>query len=74
MTARLRPLGVLKTYIDNQAEVEVPAGKSVRETVKALGIPPEIIALVLVNDEAETKEYLIREGDCVKLIAVIGGG
>ena len=38
------------------------------------GMPPEVVALVLVNDEQETKDYVIQDGDYVKLIAVIGGG
>ena len=40
----------------------------------ALGIPPELAALVLVNDEQQDKEYVLQEGDVLKLMAVIGGG
>ena len=39
-----------------------------------LGIPPDVVALVTVNDEQEMKDYVIQEGDLVKLIAVVGGG
>jgi molybdopterin converting factor small subunit len=37
-------------------------------------MPPEIVALVMVNDEQQSKDYVLKEGDIVKLIAVIGGG
>jgi sulfur carrier protein ThiS len=74
MTATIRPFGILKSYIDNQHERVVEPGRTVRQTMLDLGIPPEIVALVTVNDEQETKDYVIREGDLVKLIAVVGGG
>ena len=74
MSAIIRPVGTLKSYIGGQAEVTVDAGRTVRETIAALGIPPEIIALVLVNDAQQAKDNTVQDGDTVKLIAVIGGG
>jgi len=74
MSATLRPVGVLKTYIDNKAEVSVEAGQTLRATLVRLGMPPEIVALVLVNDAQQPKDYVLQDGDMVKLIAVIGGG
>ncbi len=74
MPAKIRPLGVLKTYIDNQTEKEIQPGVTVREAMLALHMPPEVVALVLVNDEQQPKQYIIQENDVVKLIAVIGGG
>lgn len=50
MSALIKPLGMLKSYIGGQAEISVEAGRTVRETVAALGMPPEIVALVLVNN------------------------
>jgi len=72
--ATVRPVGTLKSYIGGQTEVAVDAGRTVRETMTALGIPPEIVALVLVNDAQQPKDYVLQDGDVVKLIAVIGGG
>jgi sulfur carrier protein ThiS len=74
MNATLRPIGVLKTYIDNKAEVTVEAGQTVRACLLRLGMPPEIVALALVNDAQQPKDYVLQDGDMVKLIAVIGGG
>jgi len=74
MTTIVRPFGILKSYIDNQPERIVEPGRTVRQTMIDLHIPPEVVALVTVNDEQETKDYIIREGDLVKLIAVVGGG
>lgn len=54
--------------------MDAPAGQTVRQAIAALGIPPEVIALVIVNDAQQTKDYRLQDGDVVKLIAVIGGG
>jgi sulfur carrier protein ThiS len=74
MKATLRPSGALKTYIGGKTEITVEAGHSVRETLSALNIPPEVVALVVVNEEQQTKEYFLQEGDVVRVLAVIGGG
>jgi sulfur carrier protein ThiS len=74
MTALISPIGILKNYIGGQNQVTVDAGRTVREAIAALGMPPEIVALVMVNEDPQPKDYVLLEGDVVKLIAVIGGG
>lgn len=74
MPAILLPLGHLKSLVNGQSELEVESGRSVRETLQKAGIRPELVALVLVNDEQRDKDYLLQEGDVVKIMAVIGGG
>jgi len=74
MIARIRPLGILKSYVGGQHEVMVEAGRTVHEAIAALGIPPEIVALVMVNEEQQPKDYILQDGDAVRLLAVIGGG
>jgi sulfur carrier protein ThiS len=74
MAATIRPYGVLKSYIGGAYETTVEAGVTIRQAMVNFGMPPEVVALVLVNEEQETKDYVIRDGDYIKLIAVIGGG
>lgn len=74
MPAYLHALGIIKSYISGNAPIEIEAGSTVRETLRALNIPPEIVALVVVNDVPQSKEYRVQEGDVVKVIAVVGGG
>lgn len=74
MPVLLRPMGMLKDYVAGQSELTVEAGRSIRETMRALGMPPELAALVLVNDEHQNKDYVLQDGDVLKLMAVIGGG
>lgn len=74
MTATIRPLGMLKSYIGELKETQVEAGGSVREAILRLGIDPDLVAGVFVNDDQESKDYVIQDGDMIKLLAVIGGG
>ena len=75
MPVTLRPVGHLKTYADGKDILSMPAGMSIRETLQAAGIPPELVALVVVNEVHQTdKEILLKDGDEVRIMAVIGGG
>jgi sulfur carrier protein ThiS len=74
MSAIIRPLGMLKSYIGDLTEVTVEAGHSVRETLTLLGINPDLVAGVIINGELQTKDYIVQDGDFIKIMAVIGGG
>jgi sulfur carrier protein ThiS len=74
MPALLRPSGALRDVVGGQSEIRVESGRTVRETLAVLGIVPETVALVMVNDEQKTKDYVIQEQDNIRVLAVIGGG
>jgi sulfur carrier protein ThiS len=74
MSAIIRPLGMLKTYIGELKETTVEAGMSVRAAIQQVGINPDLVAGVFVNGEQQSKDYVINDGDVIKLLAVIGGG
>jgi sulfur carrier protein ThiS len=74
MPVTVRPIGMLKTYIGNQSEAMVEAGHTIRQTLADLGIPPELVALVMVNQVQQDKDFVLADGDLVQVIAVIGGG
>lgn len=74
MSACIHPFGILKTYAYGQSDLVVDAGCTIREVVTDFGIPTAIIAMILVNDEPQTRDYCLQDGDDVKLIAVLGGG
>lgn len=74
MNAKLRLIGGLKNFVGGRDNFHVAPGRSVRETLASLGIIPETVALVVVNDEHQTKDYIIQEGDTIRVLAVIGGG
>ncbi len=74
MSATIRPLGMLKSIIGEVKETSVEAGVSVRQVLTMIGINPDLVAGVFVNGEQQTKDYILQDGDVVKLMAVIGGG
>jgi sulfur carrier protein ThiS len=74
MPATIRPAGLLKDYLGGKGEASVPAGQTVLEALEQLGIPSMLVALVVVNGEAQAKDYQLQEDDFVRLFAVIGGG
>lgn len=74
MSATIRPLGMLKSFFGDLQEVSVEAGHPVRETLTSLGINLDLVAGVFVNNEQQSKDYILQDGDIVKLLAVIGGG
>jgi sulfur carrier protein ThiS len=65
---------MLKSYLGEQKEVTVEAGHPVGETLTILGINPDLVAGVFINNEQQSKDYILQDGDIVKLLAVIGGG
>ncbi len=74
MSPTIRPFGILRDYLQGEKEAHVSAGQTVRQALVSVGIPPEVVALVLVNDQPQEKDYLLEEGDQVKILAVVGGG
>jgi sulfur carrier protein ThiS len=72
--AELRLIGSLKDYVGGRESVSVETGQTVRQALAALGIRPEIVALVIVNGTQQPKDYVLKSGDSVEVLAVIGGG
>ena len=74
MIALIKVYGPLKSYVGNRTEVDVSPGQTVRAALDALGIPSVLVALVVVNEEAQSKDYILQDGDVVRLAMVLGGG
>ncbi len=74
MPATLRFSGHLKEFTGGRAEIEVEPGRSVRAALTEIGVRPEVVALVVVNEKHVDKDYILQEGDVVRVLAVIGGG
>jgi sulfur carrier protein ThiS len=65
---------MLKTYIGDRPETAVEPGRTIRQTLTELGIPPELVALALVNEIQQDKSYVLADGDTLRIISVVGGG
>ncbi len=74
MPAYIQPVGVLKSYIGGKPEAVVEPGRTLRQTVVELGIPIDSVAMVLVNNERQANDYVLKEGDVARLIMAVSGG
>lgn len=75
MSVTLVPVGGLKGYVGGRDKVEMEPGATVEELLEAAGIDSALVAAVLRNDdEIVTLGYCPRDGERLKLIAVMGGG
>lgn len=74
MPAILTAVGLLKSYLPAGAQVEVEAQRTVLEILLSLEIPPELVALVTINSVQQSKSCLVKDGDVIRILAVMGGG
>ncbi len=74
MSATLRPIGILKKYIQGKDEVKIESGTSVLDILITNGIPSVLVAGVIVNGNYKYKDYIVEDNDVIQVIAVIGGG
>ncbi len=59
---------MLKRYGPGPASLTVEPGRTVTQTVKDLGLDPDLVAIVMVNGRQEIKSYRMQDGDRVKLV------
>ncbi len=59
------------TFRDKKYEIK--SGMTAREALRKIGIDPESVLIVL-NGTLATDDTLLKEGDKVKLVAVVSGG
>jgi len=75
MSAIIKPTNLLKSYTGGNTSLVVEVtGKNLKDYLVALKIPPELVALVVVNNMAKDKEYIVEENDVIQLIPLVGGG
>lgn len=74
MSATLRIGGSLRDVVGGKQEIQVESNQTVRITLAAVGIVPETVALVVVNEQQQSKDYIIQDGDIIRVLAVVGGG
>jgi len=74
MQISVKTIGFLKNYHPGDPELIVEPGITIESLLKQLEIPSNLVALVLVNDKQERKNYILQDADGVQFIAVLGGG
>lgn len=61
------------TFTYRNKQHEMPAGMTVRDAVKKIGLQPETV-LAVHDGKLITDDTVIREGMKIKLVAVVSGG
>lgn len=69
-------VGILRQYGGGQERLSLEgwAGRSVRQMLASLHIPSELVGAVLIGGQLTNKDDLLRDGQEIKLIPLIGGG
>ena len=67
---RYRPAGSR----DDVVEMDLAETATVRDAAIALGVPPDLIHAVFVNDQQTTLEARLAPGDTVRLFPPVVGG
>jgi sulfur carrier protein len=69
----LKEVKVSVKLILRQNEYEVKSGMTLRDALKKAGLSSETV-LAIRENEMITDDEILREGEVIKLIAVISGG
>jgi sulfur carrier protein ThiS len=59
--------------IFRQHQWEMKAGMTIEAALKKLDIDPEAV-LPTINDVLVTTDYIMKDGETIKLVAVVSGG
>jgi molybdopterin converting factor small subunit len=78
MKIKITAYGILRSYLGQGSvttlEKEISRPQSIKEIVSEMGIPDGMIMMVAVNDQQKDFDYVLQEGDDIKLIPPISGG
>ena len=76
MRIQVKTVGTLKTLEEGPRieSLEVPQGTSVAGVIEKLQLQDWEIGFVQINGQRATKESVLKENDCLTLIAPLVGG
>ena len=74
MKIEMRLFATLRENRQKVISMEVPEGTDAATLIKTLNIPPNEIAILLVNGRNAKSNHILQEGDTVSLFPPIGGG
>jgi sulfur-carrier protein len=74
MEIEVRLFAALQQGRFRRKKLEFPAGSTVADVCRHLGIGPGEAAILMVNGAAARQEQVLNAGDTVSLFPAIGGG
>lgn len=74
MTVEVKTFATLRNLYPPVAELEISIGENVRSVMDRLGIPPEKVTIIFINNKHGDFDSLLKNGDSLGLFPPIGGG
>lgn len=77
MRIKLKTYGLLRKYIPEEAnpyEMEIEEGTTVEALLHTLKIPHEYVPIVTVRGKKVEMDYILKDGDELILLPIMGGG
>ena len=79
MKILLETRGLLKDYFKVQKklgkiELKISTGKSIEDLINEYKIPKGFVSLIIVNGKMENLNYVIKDGNIIKLYPPTSGG
>lgn len=76
MSTRVEAVGILAGYVKAGVSLQGAhlVGSSVQKLIEQIGVPTDLVAIVMVNGVKRDKTYVLQVDDVVKLIPFVGGG
>lgn len=68
-------VGILRDHGVSSGRVDLPGtSATIGELLRHLALPPDLVAISLVNGLQRARSHQLAEGDLVKLVPIMGGG
>lgn len=74
MEIEYRLFASLREYGGNKSRIEMEDGSPVGDLLDRIGIPPDEVAIILVDGRHATREQALHDGETVSLFPAIAGG
>jgi sulfur carrier protein ThiS len=74
MTLTIELHGVFRIGRSRAMVRDYPPGTRVRQVIDELGIPDQLLGIVLINGQHAGSDDLLREGDVLSLLPLLDGG
>lgn len=63
-----------KTAVDGRVALQIAEGGSIVDVVRALGIPEDLVKVMIINGRPARMHSALADGDTVGLFPPLGGG
>lgn len=74
LIVKIKLAGAFRVNRFEEESREVPAGTTVRQVVDALQLPEGLLGIYVVNDCHANTDYLLSDGDILKILPILDGG